>query len=184
MISAHTRSTLAGVSCRTRGSRGGARATLGEAGERKAGAARWPSGVCWGRSSEFAVFAQQGDQVGESLSGGGVGVELEFELGQSAAILASSSASRAFSLLSCAISFSMSGLRRQLSVDKNERHRGSDAPDAPLLREREGAGGEGDVVIGGEQSDQGDHNSADGLDPALAIKNADGWGEWALWGGR
>ena len=82
---------------------GGARATLGEAGERKAGAARWPSGVCWGRSSEFAVFAQQGDQVGESLSGGGVGVELEFELGQSAAILASSSASRAFSLLSCFI---------------------------------------------------------------------------------
>ena len=77
-------------------------------------------------------------------------MELEFELGQSAAILASSSASRAFSLLSCAISFSMSGLRRQLSVDKNERHRGSDEPDAPLLREREGAGGEGDVVIGGK----------------------------------
>ena len=77
----------------------------------------------------------------------------------------------------------MSGLRRQLSncfaeafgYDKNERHRGSDEPDAPLLREREGAGGEGDVVIGGEQSDQGDHNSADGLDPALAIQNADGW---------
>ncbi len=56
-----------------------------------------------GRSGEFAVFAQQGDQVGEALSGGGVGVELELELGQSAAILASSSESRAFSLLSCFI---------------------------------------------------------------------------------
>ena len=55
-------------------------------------------------SGEFAVFAQQGDQVGEALSGGGVGVELEFELGQSAAILASSSASRAFSILSCSVS--------------------------------------------------------------------------------
>ena len=56
-----------------------------------------------GRSGEFAVFAQQGDQVGEALSGGGVGVELELELGQSAAILASSSESRAFSFLSCFI---------------------------------------------------------------------------------
>jgi len=57
-----------------------------------------------------------------------------------------------------------------LSVDKNERHRGNDEPDTPLLRELEGAGREGDVVIGSEQSDQGDHNSADGLDRALAIK--------------
>jgi hypothetical protein len=168
-----------------------------------------------GRSREFSVLAQQGDQVGEALSGGGVGVELEFELGQSAAILASSSASRAFSLLSCSVSLSictdsllscavsllscaisfsislvrvldssillsMSGLRRQLSVDKNERHRGKDEPDTPLLRERDGAGGEGDVVIGGEQSDQGDNNAADGLDPALAIQNADGVAAAAL----
>jgi hypothetical protein len=65
-----------------------------------------------------------------------------------------------------------------LSVDKNERHRGNDEPDAPLLRELESAGGEGDVVIGGEQSDQGDHEAGSvvldsrGLDPALAIKAA------------
>ena len=45
-------------------------------------------------------------------------------------------------------------------------------PDAPLLRELEGAGREGDVVIGGEQSDQGDHEAGQSLDPALAIKAA------------
>ena len=68
-----------------------------------AGSAPRPHPPVPGRSGEFAVFAQQGDQVGEALSGGGVGVELELELGQSAAILASSSESRAFSLLSCFI---------------------------------------------------------------------------------
>ena len=41
-----------------------------------------------------------------------------------------------------------------------------------MLRELEGAGREGDVVIGGEQSDQGDRESSQGLDPALAIKAA------------
>jgi hypothetical protein len=64
---------------------------------------------------------------------------------------------------------SQPGSRRQLSVDKNERHRGNDEPDAPLLRELEGAGGEGDVFIGGEQ---GDHEAGQGLDPALAIEAA------------
>jgi hypothetical protein len=60
-----------------------------------------------------------------------------------------------------------------LSVDKNERHRGNDEPDAPLLRELEaGAGGEGDVVIGGEQGDQGDHDAGECLDPTLAIEAA------------
>ena len=60
-----------------------------------------------------------------------------------------------------------------MSVDKNERHRGNDEPDAPLLRELEdGAGGESDVVIGGEQSDQGNHDAGESLDPALAIKAA------------
>jgi hypothetical protein len=37
-----------------------------------------------------------------------------------------------------------------------------------------------DVVIGGEQSDQGDHDPADGLDPALAIQNAVGVAAAAL----
>jgi hypothetical protein len=58
-----------------------------------------------------------------------------------------------------------------LSVDKNERHRGNDEPDAPLLRELEGgAGGEGDVVIGGEQCDQSNHDAGDGLDRSLAVE--------------
>jgi hypothetical protein len=40
-----------------------------------------------------------------------------------------------------------------------------------LLRELEdGAGGESDVVIGGEQSDQGNHDAGESLDPALAIE--------------
>ncbi len=60
-----------------------------------------------------------------------------------------------------------------MSVDKNERHRGNDEPDAPLLRELEaGAGEEGDVVIGGDQGDQGDHDAGDGLDRSLAIEGA------------
>jgi hypothetical protein len=46
-----------------------------------------------------------------------------------------------------------------LSVDKNERHRGNDEP-------------EGDVVIGGEQGDQGDHDAGECLDQALAIEAA------------
>jgi hypothetical protein len=41
-----------------------------------------------------------------------------------------------------------------LSIDKNNRHRGSDEGDAPLLLEVEGAPGEGDVVIGREEGNQ------------------------------
>jgi len=41
-----------------------------------------------------------------------------------------------------------------------------------LLRELEGAGGEGDVVIGGEQGDQGDHEAGNDLDPTLEIEAA------------
>ena len=65
----------------------------------------------------------------------------------------------------------MSGLRRQLSVCKNKRHRGNDEPHAPLLLEPEvDACWEGDVVIGAEQGDQGNHEAGMGLDDALAIK--------------
>jgi hypothetical protein len=60
-----------------------------------------------------------------------------------------------------------------LSVDKNERHGGSDEPDTPLLRELEGgACWEGDVVIGGKQGDQGNHDAAQGLEPSLAIEKS------------
>jgi hypothetical protein len=39
-----------------------------------------------------------------------------------------------------------------------------------LLLEGDGAIGEGDVVIGGKQSDQGDHGAGRGFQQALAIK--------------
>jgi len=57
-----------------------------------------------------------------------------------------------------------------LSIDKNKRQRGSDEPDAPLLLERDGAADEGDVVIGGEQRNQGDHGAGGGFQQALAIE--------------
>ena len=89
-----------------------------------------------------------------------------------------SSESRAFSFSSCfvrsreaLICFSMSGLRRQLSVCKNKRHRGTDEPHTPLLLELEvDACWEGDVVIGAEQGNQGNHKAGMGLDDSLAIK--------------
>ena len=54
--------------------------------------------------------------------------------------------------------------------DKNDRHRGKDEGDAPLLGELEGAAGDGDVVIGGKQRDQGNGESAEGLGDAEAIE--------------
>jgi hypothetical protein len=39
-----------------------------------------------------------------------------------------------------------------------------------LLLELEGAAGEGDVVIGGEQGDQAEHKAAQGLSEAKAVK--------------
>jgi hypothetical protein len=67
-----------------------------------------------------------------------------FSLSSSASKLRSFSSSNAISFFSCcerfsdsAILLSTSGSRRQLSVDKNNRQRGNDAPDAPLLIEGE-----------------------------------------------
>ena len=58
-----------------------------------------------------------------------------------------------------------------MSICKNKRQRGSDEPHAPLLLELEGTTGEGDVVIGGEEGDQGDHGAAGGFQQALAIQS-------------
>jgi hypothetical protein len=57
-----------------------------------------------------------------------------------------------------------------LSIDKNCRQRGSDERDSPLLLERDAAAEDGDVVIGGEESDQAEHETAQGLDEAQAIE--------------
>jgi hypothetical protein len=71
-------------------------------------------------TSELAVLAQQGYQLSKSLSVDCSGAELEFELGQSATILALSSASRALSLLFCKISLSLSTTGCQLSYSFGE----------------------------------------------------------------
>ena len=57
-----------------------------------------------------------------------------------------------------------------MSVDNNDRQRGSDEPDAPLLVDGDGCLGEVDVVIGREQCDEANHKAAGGLHPALAIE--------------
>jgi hypothetical protein len=50
-----------------------------------------------------------------------------------------------------------------LSIDKNDRHRGSDEGDTPLLGDGDGAPGEGEVVIGGEEGDQAKSEATNGL---------------------
>jgi hypothetical protein len=58
-----------------------------------------------------------------------------------------------------------------------------------LLLEGDGVIGEGDVVIGGKQGDQGDHGATGGLQQALAIEaqrlawGRRGWGWWCWWRG-
>ncbi|MFN9631195.1 MAG: hypothetical protein ACK59A_13335 [Cyanobacteriota bacterium] len=57
-----------------------------------------------------------------------------------------------------------------MSIDKNCRHRGSEEGDSPLLLELERVAGDGDAVIGGEESDQAKDEAASGLGEAEAIK--------------
>ena len=85
--------------------------------------------------------------------------------------------SNALSLFSCSMSLSscfsrisLAGSRRQLSIDKNERKRESDEPDAPLLLERELAVGEGDVVIGRKKRDQANNAADDGFQQGFSVK--------------
>jgi hypothetical protein len=101
-----------------------------------------------------------------------------FSLDSSASKLRSFASSRSISFLSCcarildsAILLSMSGSRRQLSIDKNNRQRGNDAPDAPLLVEGEPVGAEVDVVIGGIQSNQANHQAAQELNPGGTVES-------------
>lgn len=143
-------------------------------------------------SSEGGLTVQVGqlgtvEQVQQSLelaSVVGTGVELE---GKPASIKSSSDsiqASTALSFLSCAVSFSSCfprlrdasilistpGSRRQLSIDKNERKRERDEPDAPLLGEVDSAVGEVDVVIGGEQGNQGNDGTNEGFHDGLDVE--------------
>jgi hypothetical protein len=72
--------------------------------------------------------------------------------------------------LICSISSSISRTGRQLRVDKNCRHRGKDEGDAPLLLEADAAVEDGDVVIGGKESDQAKDHSPAGLDGTEVIQ--------------
>ncbi|MBM5817595.1 MAG: hypothetical protein FJ083_13725 [Cyanobacteria bacterium K_Offshore_surface_m2_239] len=95
---------------------------------------------------------------------------------------------RALSFLICSISIaifadsplnslvlaSISRTGRQFSIDKNDRHRGSDESDAPLLGELEGAAEGGDVVIGGEKRDQAKGETSEDLGEAEAIEGKPG----------
>ena len=76
--------------------------------------------------------------------------------------------------LICSISSSIPRTGRQLRVDKNDRHRGSDEGDAPLLLEDDAAAEGGDVVIGGKESDQAKDHSPAGLDGTEVIQAGPG----------
>jgi hypothetical protein len=136
-------------------------------------------------------LARQGEEGPQSGSVGWGGVELHSGGKQCCLIktlkalcLAFSCLSLAFSRLSCSVSFlicsvssSIPRTGRQLRVDKNDRHRGSDEGDAPLLLEADVVAGEGDVVIGGKQGDQAEDQAAAGLEGTEVIQAGPG----ALW---
>ncbi len=71
--------------------------------------------------------------------------------------------------------------------DKSCRYRGSDeGDDALLLGDGEDAPGEGEVVIGGKESDQAQGKAAEGLGETEAIETGPGAGSykefWRRWG--
>jgi hypothetical protein len=134
---------------------------------------------------------QEGKKGLEPGSVGACRVELDSGGKHSRLMEALKAFSLAFSRLSCSVSFltskisfsirslsfltrkisisvcleraSISRTGRQLSIDKNDRHRGSDERDAPFLGEGEGAPGDGEVVIGGEEGDQAKSEATGGL---------------------
>lgn len=120
---------------------------------------------------------EQTQQSLECAAIDGGGVELE---GKSASIKSISECiqfSNASSFSSCfvlcserSICISTTGSRRQLSIDKNERKRDSDEPDAPLLGEGELELGEVDVVIGGEERDQANNTANNGFQNCFAVE--------------
>ena len=57
-----------------------------------------------------------------------------------------------------------------MSIDNNDRHRGSDEGNTPLLGDGDGAPDDGEVVIGGEEGDQAKSEATDGLGEAEPIE--------------
>ena len=125
---------------------------------------------------------EQTQQSLECAAIDGGGVELEGKSALIKSISESIQPSNALSLFSCSVSLSscfsrisLAGSRRQLSIDKNERKRDSDEPDAPLLGETESLPWEVDVVIGRKQSDQAgklpsNNCSNDGFQQGFAVE--------------
>jgi hypothetical protein len=115
-------------------------------------------------SRQQAAELGGGEQLQEALklaSMGGGGVEVEGKSASIKSISDSIQSSKACCLSSQASALSVSGLRRQLSVDKNERKGESDEPDSPLLLEGEDVAREVDVVIRGEDRNEGNHKASD-----------------------
>ena len=127
---------------------------------------------------------EQAQQALQLASMGGGGVELEGKSASIKSISDSIQSSNACSFSSCSISLlsrlrsicrsislsssslsrlSLSGSRRQLRIDKNERKGESDEPDAPLLLHGDEASEEVYVVIGGEQRNESNHKASDSL---------------------
>ena len=68
---------------------------------------------------------------------------------------------------------------------KNDRHRGSDEGDAPLLVDWDVAPGDGEVVIGGKEGDQAEGEATDGLGETEAIEAGPKRGFcWQFWRNR
>jgi hypothetical protein len=57
-----------------------------------------------------------------------------------------------------------------LSIDSNNRQRGNDEADAPLLVEEDDSANDVEVVIGAVESNETDYKAADELEAALGIK--------------
>ena len=111
--------------------------------------------------------AQQSLQFAAVVGGG---VKLE---GKSASIKSSSKCIQSSDASFFSSSFSrisLAGLRRQLSIRKNERKGESDEPDAPLLLDWELAVEEVDVVVGRKQSNQANDSANKGFQEGFAIE--------------
>jgi hypothetical protein len=155
----------------------------------------WPAGASelFGAGGQFG-----GDQLKESSVQGG-GVELDKCSRSKRASLEMIASSTAFSFLSCAqslsirsISFASALIRfsckiflrsysialisrsttgRQLSIANQRRQRGKQERYADLLIKLDGAkSGELDMVVAGEQGDQGQQQASDNRDPARKVQ--------------
>jgi len=101
-----------------------------------------------------------------------------FRLNSSASKSRGFLSSSAFSALNSFILCSTPGSRRQLSncfaeafgYDKNNRQRGNDEADAPLLVEGDDSANDVEVVMGAVKSNQSNNKAADELEPTLTVE--------------